>query len=138
MQTATTQNNTTVTTPEKATRPDFGAGRYSEMMNSVFNDAQIVFKLPSDKAEKLARQCGSDFGAAMRNAEVSAKVGKAVSKDGKFTLSEAAKVKGVTGTNSLHAMRAINYAAECGKYGFNWRATSFEVAGPLKEYLEQL
>jgi hypothetical protein len=110
-------------------------------MEGVHTEAQVVFGLPSDKAEKLARQCASDFGAAMARQTVTARVGKATSKDGKVTLSEAAKAKGVTQTNALRAMQSLGYAADCGKYGFAWKATQFILIGgegSLLEYLESL
>ena len=133
----TQTSNATQSTTQQV-KPDFGAGRYSALMESSYNDAMAIFGLESAQAEKLARQIGSDFGAAMRSAIADCKVGKSISKDGKVTLSDAAKVKGVTATNALVAMRALDFASQSGKFGFSWRATKWETAGTLKEYLESL
>lgn len=122
----------------ETSKPDFGAGRYSALMEESFRDAQIIFGLSPDKAEKLARQIGSDFGAVMRTQVVDARIGKAMSKDGKVTLSEASKAKGVACTNALSAMRAMSYANDCGKYGFSRGDTDWSVSGTLKEYLENI
>lgn len=134
-----TQPAANVSIEVKETKPNFGNGRYSALMEQTWKDGQVVFKLPSDKAEKLARQVGSDFGAAIAGAVVDAKIGKSITKDGKTTLAEAAKVKGVTMTNALFALRSLGFAAELGKYEFSWKLSTLVIVdGKLKEYLEQL
>lgn len=106
----------------------FGDGRYSKLMESCCEQISVVFPdLSQEQAVKIAKQIGSDFGAAIKHAQVDAKVGKSINKDGKVTLSEAAKVKGVIITDALHVMHALNFAADAGKYGFSWKHTKFAV-----------
>jgi len=122
---------------ESHVQPDFGTGRYSALMGEVYDDAQIIFKLTPEKAEKLARQVASDVGAIMASASVSIKLGK-VNKDGKLTIAEAAKLKGVTLTNTLYALKALHFAAEAGMNGFNWKYTQWCPVQGLKDYFEKL
>ena len=121
----------------KATKPDFGNGRYSALMEEVWHDSQTVFKLESEKAEKLARQIASDLGAIMANQPVSVKMGK-VNNDGKLTISEACKVKGITLTNNIYVLRALFYAGDAGKHGFSFGDTIWQPAMGLADILEKL
>jgi len=120
--------NTTIeqsATNKQATKAiDFGGGRYSPLMSESFKDAKIIFGFNDASAEKLARQIGSDFGAAMNGTIAASKIGKALSKDGKVTLSEAAKAK-VSVTNALTLMRVMAYANEAGKFGFSRNQTKW-------------
>lgn len=117
---------------------DFGMGRYSALMGECFRDAKIVFQLSEEKADKLARQIASDFGAALSSSPVGIGRIKSVNKDGKITLSEAAKIKGVTLTSALYALMGLQYAAEAGKFGFSFGNTQWKVAKHLTEYFEKL
>lgn len=135
------ETNTQATVDQKqqtTTIGMFGNGRYSPLMLECYRDSQVVFKLDEAQADKLARAIARDFGAAMTNAPVDAKVGKAVNKDGQVTLSEAAKLKNITITNPLFALRALQYAADAGKFGFSWKLTEWSAGGTFKEYLESL
>jgi hypothetical protein len=114
----------------------FGNGRYSALMSECFTDAQRLLGIEESQADKLARQIGSDFGAMMRDAKVDAKVSKSVSKDGKVTLSEAAKVKGVTTTNALTALRVMQFQNEAAKYHISPGNTEWALVGEFKEYLD--
>ena len=126
------QNNTMQTTEQTATNKqvtaavNFGSGRYSPLMVESFKDAKAIFGFNDKSAEKLARQIGSDFGAAMANTIASSKIGKALSADGRVTLSEAAKAKVIV-TPALTIMRCMAYANDAGKYGFNRNATSWQL-----------
>jgi hypothetical protein len=116
----------------------FGSGRYSELMSSAYEQIQVVFpSVPEEIAMKIAKQIGSDFGAAMRNSKVDAKIGKTI-RDGKVTLAEAAKAKGVHATHSLVIMHSLAFAEQAGKYGFAWQDTEFAVlkGSPLSRALE--
>lgn len=117
---------------------EFGNGRYSALMEESFRDAQSVFKLTEKQADKLARMIASDYGSAISNSPVDVKRIKAANKDGKITLAEAAKVKGVTLTNALFALMALQYAGEAGKHGFSFGNTGWKVSKPLADYFEQL
>jgi hypothetical protein len=89
---------------------------------------QVVFpQFEMKVAERIARQIGSDFGAAMKSAIVDAKIGRSINKDGKVGLSEASKVKGIQMTNALYVMHALNFAGDAGKFGFAWKNTKFSV-----------
>lgn len=121
----------------KSTKPDFGKGKYSALMQEVYHDAQIVFNISAQASEKLARQVASDIGASMANQPVSIKLGK-VNDNGQLTISEACKVKGVIMTNAIYALRAIKYADEAGKNGFSFGGTKWEPVKDLADYLLSL
>lgn len=132
--------NAVANTPESqqvSTQVDFGNGRYSPLMQEVFDDAQVVYHLNPAIAEKLARKIASEIGAIMQDRPVEIKLSK-VSKDGKMTIAEAAKVKGVTQTYPLLALRGLHYAAEAGKNGFSWRDTSWKVSKTLADWFATL
>lgn len=118
-------------------KPDFGNGRYSALMQECYDDAQAIFKLEPSKAEKLARQIASDFGAIMAASPVEVKLGR-INKDSKLTISEASKVKNVTLTNTLYALKALHFANESGKNGFLSRRTTWVLQPNLVKYLESL
>ncbi len=117
--------------------PEFGTGRYSALMEECFRDAQTVFGLSLKPAEKLARQIASDVGAIMASASVSIKLGK-INKDGKLTIAEASKLKGVTMTNALGALKALHFAAEAGTNGFSFTGTKWKPVAWLQKYLADL
>ena len=96
---------------------NFGAGRMSHLMTESFKDAKRIFKLDDKQAEKLARQIGSDYGAAEQRGIVTGKLGKA-NKDNLVTVATSSKVKGVHLTPALTVLYAIQFANEAGKYGF--------------------
>lgn len=132
------KNSPTVTPVEadEQLRPDFGNGRYSPLMSEAYDDAMTVFKLSSERAAKLARAIGADLGAFFANQPVEVKLGK-MNKDGKLTIAEACKVKGITCTNAISALRALNYAADAGKHGFSHANTGWKVTAELKAVLER-
>lgn len=123
-----------INTPEKTI--DFGNGRYSPLMRESFKAAKTIFKFNEAQAEQLARQIGSDFGAAMRDTIASSKISKSLSKDGKVSLSEAAKCK-TTATDSLMAMRALQFASEAGKFGFSYGKTSWTATEEFQKILDK-
>lgn len=108
--------------------PDFGNGRYTNLMKECYSDAQHIFGITPEQAEKLARQIASDVGAAMASAQVNVKTGKSINKDGYISISEASKVKATKCTHAIYALRAMAYANECGKYGFVWAKCNFSWA----------
>jgi hypothetical protein len=117
---------------------EFGAGRYSAMMASVFKDSQSVLSLSPEKADKLARNCGSEYGAHMKDIIVTASVSRKVTKDGEVTLRDASsKVKGIKLTWPLFAIRALAYANEAGEFGFKY-GQKWEVTPKFAEYLNEL
>lgn len=116
----------------------FGSGRYSQLMLTSYKDSKRLLKLDDEKADKLARQIGSDFGAAMRSAEVEGKTSRTANSEGRITLSEAAKVKNITSTNALTAMRVMQYMNEAPKFHINPSATEWKIAGEFGEWLSEL
>lgn len=136
-----TPNPTQSASDNKTQTPEFGNGRYSALMAEAYEDSMLILSLTSEQAEKLARQIGSDYGAIMASTTVTmdkAKVSK-TSKDGKVTVSEAsAKVKNVTMTNALFALRTINYVNECGKHGFIRNKCKWAVSESFQKYLDTL
>ncbi len=134
-----TPMNTTLETPaiDTAVKPvDFGSGRYSPLMQESFKAAKTVFGFDDKQAEKLARQIGSDFGAAMRDTQATSKIGKSINGDGKVSLSEAAKCK-TTCTDALLCMRAMQFAAEAGKFGFSYGKTEWTPTEEFAKILEK-
>lgn len=121
----------------KTAKPDFGSGRYSPEMERIFNDCQKLFGIEPAKAEKIARQAGSDAGAVFRNAPAAIKVSKA-NGDGKATISDASKVKGVTLTNPLSIVRAIQWIGEAGKNGVAYGFTKWRLSEELETYVSEL
>jgi hypothetical protein len=130
---------TTLETPATETQSeksiDFGSGRYSPLMRESFNDAKRLFKLDTKAAEKLARQIGSDFGAAMRQDGIEAKasIGRKVSKNGEVSLKDASKVK-CAETFALLAMRAMAYMNEASQFGLVSGTTKWALGEQLEEY----
>jgi hypothetical protein len=124
-------------TEQKAVKPNFGSGRYSPLMEECYNDAMAVFKLNSAKAESLARDIASDLGNIFASATVKVKVGS-VNKDGKLTLSEASKVKGMTCTLPISALKALDFANQAGKNGFVRNNTQWQVGETLASFFETL
>lgn len=140
MQNATIENvsNTPQIKPVLPELGEFGNGRYSALMEECFKDSQTVFKLTPKQADKLARMIASDYGSAMANSPVDVKRIKAANKDGKITLAEASKVKGVTLTNALYALTALQYCGEAGKHGFSFALTGWKPVKALQDYFESL
>ena len=138
-----TQQSPAVTTQEnEVTEINFGNGRYSPLMQSVFKNSQKVFGLNAKQAEKLARQCGSDFGAAMASCQANATIARKLGKDGGVTLKDAAKVKLNKITDALFVVRSLDFAAEAGEFGFlysgNTKVAKWEVTEYLTKYFASL
>lgn len=116
----------------------FGNGRYSPEMFRIFGELQSVFGVEPKKAEKIARQVGSDFGELMKNQSASIKVGS-MNKDGKATIGESVeKLKGVTLTNPLSLVRALQWVNDAGKNGVSYGFTKWELIPVLKTYVAEL
>lgn len=136
--------NTTVATPSttakpevKLTKPDFGQGRYSKLMEETFQDSQIIFGLSPAVADILAREIASEFGKLMAGQKVDIKFGK-VNKDNKVTISEACKLKGFTLTPQMHTLVALNYAGQAGKNGFSFGKTQWVPIEAISDYFADL
>lgn len=126
-----------MTTLEQDTKEvsKFGNGRYSPLMEECFHDLQTVFKLSPEKAEYIAKAIGSEVGALMRNQPVTVKVSKA-NDDGKVTIAEAAKMKGITVTDTILVLRSLQWANEAVKNGFNRKETNWVPIPKLQEYFD--
>ena len=127
----------TQATTETKTRPDFGQGRYSAEMSRIYDGMQERFNIPADKAEKIARMAGSDAGAVFRNSAASISVSKA-SKDGKVTISDASKVKGVTVTHALAIVRAMQWIDDAGKNFVSYGKTKWQLSESLDKWVTEL
>jgi hypothetical protein len=124
-------------TKQTETEPNFGAGRYSELMKTLFKQSQKLFGMSPKAAEIFARDAASTHGASMAGASIEAKVSK-VSKDGKVTLAEASKVKNVTSKPCLALMHAIQWIGEAGKHGISYGNTSWALGEELDAYISNL
>ena len=132
-----TQIQSNTTQSQAPARPNFGEGRYSPLMEECYDDAMLIFKLDSLKAEKLAHAIAREIGDIMAHRPVEVKLGK-VNKDGKLTIAEACKVKGVTMTYPIFALKALFYANEAGKNGFMRNFTDWKPVKSLVDYFEKL
>lgn len=133
----TTTPEVSTTTATKTAKPDFGSGRYSPEMERLWQDAQLLFRMSSAAAEKFARQAAKDAGEALALAKATIKVGK-TNNDGKGTISDASKIKGVTYTNSLNLVRAIQWCGDAGKNGIVYGKTKWVLVDKLAEYVQYL
>ena len=131
-------NANTQTESTTATKVSFGNGRYSAVMEELYKDTQRLFGIAAPVAEKIARQFGSDFGAAMANQPVSIKYGKKLSDDGKLTLAESCRAKGITATNSIMIGRACAWANECRQFGISYSDTEWKLTSPLQAWVDSL
>lgn len=136
--------NTTLTVPATNVQPvapkygDFGKGRYSDAGKEIFDDAQNIFKLSAKAADKLTHDILTQYGAAMAQAKVEIGGIKA-NKDNHLTLKDmASKVKGITGTNALNTLMAIQFANGAVKAGFNRNETLWQLNDVLTAYLASL
>lgn len=130
------ENTTNATTT--VSRPDFGAGKYSGLMDEIWKDAQNLLKISPEKAEKLARNVASDLGAWMQSGNAKITLGS-VNKSGQFrSVKEASSVKNVPATKALMIMKAISFADEAFKNGVNRNTTGWELIDTLKEYVDEL
>ena len=120
IETMTDTTNTVKPTAKPETKPfdDFGSGRYSPLAKEAYQDLQRIFGLSKEVAAVVAKRIASDFGACMAGGFIGlakTKIGK-VNDDMKTTVKEAAtSVKGVSMTNGLIALKAINYCNEASK-----------------------
>jgi hypothetical protein len=133
-----TQASPATQTQVNTDAPNFGAGRYSDFMVTLHKQSQRLFNLSSEAAEKFARQAATDYGIAMKDQKVDAKVGKASGKDNKVTLSEAVKAKGIRATNALSLAHAIQWIGEAMKHGVSYGETKWAVNDTLKGYIVDL
>lgn len=144
----TTTQNAPVTQPTVAAPQNtqvigvFGAGRYSPLMNEVYEDCKRIFKLSEKAADKVARRCGRDFGDVMASHTQiglsQTKFGK-LNKDGKLTIGEAAaKVKNVTQTNGVLVLRMLNYINEAKGYGLDHVNTGWSPNMTLTQWFAEL
>lgn len=133
----TTENKPAVETKQTATRPSFGNGRYSGEMERIYDELQKVFKLDATKAEKIARQAGADAGMVFQSVSATIRIGRA-SKDGKATIADASKAKGITLTNALNMVRALQWIDDAGKNGVSYGFTTWKLVEPLQKYIDDL
>lgn len=118
-------------------KPTFGNGRYSAEMERIYDASIKLFGIEPAKAEKIARQAGSDAGAIFRNTTAEIRVSKA-SKDGKVTIADASKAKGVTLTNPLAVVRAIQWIDDAGKNFVSYGFTSWKLDVTLQKWVDEM
>ena len=122
---------------KQTTKPDFGKGRYSAEMERIYDALIERFEVEPKKAEKIAKQAGSDAGAVFRNAIAEIRISK-TSKDGKATIADASKVKGVTMTNPLAIVRAIQWLDDAGKNFVSYGKTKWQFSSELTKWVAEL
>lgn len=124
---------TAITKIIETSEPQFGKGRYSAEMERLFEQAQALLGFTSAQAEKFARQAGADAGSALKNSVATIRVSKANS-DGKATINDASKLKGVTLTNSLALVRAIQWISDAEKNFISYGNTGWKISS-MNEHL---
>jgi len=122
---------------QSSTKVDFGNGRYSSEMERIYKGCIERFGIESAKAEKIAKQAGSDAGAAFRNATASIKIGKG-NKDGKVTIADASKAKGITLTNPLAIVRALQWISDAGVNHVSYGFSKFRLTDELEKWIDDL
>jgi hypothetical protein len=95
-------------------------------MLTLYKQSIKLFGFSKKAAERFARDAATTHGAAMAEGKVESKVSKA-STDGKVTLSEASKVKGVTSKPCLALMHTIQWVGEAGKHGISYGNTQWQL-----------
>ncbi len=115
----------------------FGNGRYSAEMANLYGGLITRFAIEPLKAERIARQAGSDAGAALASTHASFKVAKPTGKDMMTTISDASKAKGIRMTNALSVVHALQWIAEAGKHGIRYQQT-FRLAEPLQTWIDEM
>lgn len=118
-------------------KPDFGQGRYSAEMERIYNACIKLFGIEPKRAERISRQAGSDAGAVFRNSAAEVKVSKST-KDGKVTIGDASTVKGVTITNALAVVRAIQWINEAGKNFVNYGHTKWKLSVQVQDWIDEM
>lgn len=114
--------------------PDFGKGRYSSEMQKYYLAMQALLGISDKAAEKIARQMGSDAGAISARMTAEIKVGRS-GKDGKVTFKDIASAKGVTGTNALNIVHAVQWIDTAGKNGISYGFTKWHLDTALHQYV---
>jgi hypothetical protein len=121
---------------EKLAKPDFGSGRYSAVMAEFYADLGRLTKLHPAVCEKAARQLGVDLGRLMASQPVAIKYGN-VTKEGKMSLAEAARLKGVTATYVLSLAKEVAAANEINARRA-CRVMAIEPQGEVANWLDEL
>lgn len=112
-------------------------GRYAQQQEGLFKQSVKLFGFTPRMAEKFARQAAQDAATAFNNAPANFKVGK-VNDDGKATISDAAKQKGVSLTNALNLVRAIQWIDDAGKNGVSYGNTVWKLKPELQKYADEV
>ena len=115
----------------------FGNGRYSAEMANIYVGLQERFNIEPLKAERIARQAGSDAGAALAATHASFRVAKPSGKDMMTTISDASKAKGIRMTNALSLVHALQWIADAGKHGIRYQQT-FRLAESLQTWIDEM
>jgi len=123
-----------------ANKLKFGTGRYSAEQQRLHEDSMNLFRFTDEQALKFARQATADFGNLMKDVTVKLAIGK-MNADGKATMGEVCSRKGVTLTNSLTLVRAIQWIKDAERNGVSYGFTRWEVSrmnDNLQEYVRNL
>lgn len=130
-----------VESPVKATgeilEVSFGSGPFSKLMGNYFNKAQEVLAFPAPKAEKFARQLGSDLGAINKDMHFDVSAGKP-DKDMFRKLSMSAKTGKIRIPPSVEIMVALQWIYDAYKNGVSFQSTKWMLIPALQEWVDKL
>ena len=127
---------------ETSTVPAIGnfgnGGKFSDFMASMFKQTQSLFGLSPEVADKIARNCASDLGKAMKNGQCKIKLGGNM-ETGKVSIKAAYEaIRAVSVTRNLSVMYAVQYAGDATKNGVNYQETDWKLIPSLVEYVKEI
>lgn len=112
-------------------------GKFSQFMSDMFKGCIERLGMSPACADKISRNCASDIGKAMKNGESTIKIGS-ISEDGKVTIGDSMKVKGIAVTRNISIARALQYINEAGKNGLSFASTDWALTPALSEYVTEV
>lgn len=127
---------TVETTPAKSTKVDFGSGRYSKVMFSLYSDAKNYLGIDSKKAERLARSFGAELGRLSQAEVKEIKFGK-LGKNGDISLKEVCESIKLTVTPAISIAKVINVVDSARSQGLKYAGTRIELDDRLTEWLNE-
>jgi hypothetical protein len=127
-------DNQNTNTQTEIAEPNFGQGKYSAAMLRIYRLLVALFSVPTEHAERVARQFAIDYGAATKGVPVEVKLGK-TNGDNQGTLSEMLKIKGITYSPAMNVARAIQWIGDAGKNGVSYGKTKWHFEPVLHNYV---
>lgn len=116
---------------------EFAPGRYQLEKQRLAKAFVCRLGFTKEQAKFVADKAAEDAHNALRHAQVTIKVG-AAGKDGRTTISDASKIKGVVMTNPLMLVHVVEFIDGAGKHGISYGFTGWVLTQQLREYVDGL